>query len=349
MNTSHTQTEFPYALESCVWEITLACPFSCKYCGSGGGRARENELSANECEDIAGQLAALGCRRVSLIGGEVFARPDWDRIVSFMTSRGVRVAVITNGYVMTPDLLDRLQNCGVESVAFSIDGPERVHDRFRAPGSFRRAFESLSAVASEKIPVSVISALRADNYPLLEEFYEILTGYPIFAWQLQACSPMGNAKKNGIDTRIDAGYIMNFVDSHADYAPFVLGIADNIGYYSPAEGRLRGRRDKNSRFTGCGAGLTSIGIDSIGNVRGCESMYDPRFIEGNLRERSLRDIWEDADAFSYNRKFTPDMLKGGCARCRYGDVCAAGCRSYNYFTNSGNLYENVLCPRAKGG
>ena len=95
-------------------------------------------------------------------------------------------------------------------------------------------------------------------------------------------------------------------------------------------------------FRGCRAGLTSIGIDSVGNVRGCESMYDATFIEGNLRDRLLKDIWNDENAFAYNRKFQPSMLKGKCRDCRYGSICAGGCRSYIHFTN-GSLYESLNC------
>ena len=73
-------------------------------------------------------------------------------------------------------------------------------------------------------------------------------------------------------------------------------------------------------------------------------MYDARFIEGNLRERSLADIWTDPEAFAYNRRFTPEMLTGACRQCPQGEICAGGCRSYNYFT-TGKLYENCLCAR----
>ena len=90
-----------YKLRSCVWEITLACCFSCKYCGSSGGRAREGELTTEECLNVADQLADLGGRRVSLIGGEVFMRPDWDVIVRRLTERGVRVSIITNGFLFS--------------------------------------------------------------------------------------------------------------------------------------------------------------------------------------------------------------------------------------------------------
>ena len=48
-----------FRLTSCVWELTLACCFGCRYCGSAGGRARADELSTAECMDAAEQLADL--------------------------------------------------------------------------------------------------------------------------------------------------------------------------------------------------------------------------------------------------------------------------------------------------
>ena len=122
------------------------------------------------------------------------------------------------------------------------------------------------------------------------------------------------------------------------------GIADKIGYFTPEEGNLRGVQNGKTVFRGCAAGVSGIGIDSVGNVRGCESMYDPRFNEGNLREKSLKEIWEDPAAFSYNRSFRPALLTGACASCEMGPYCAGGCRSYNFFTH-GKLYESPACAR----
>ncbi len=155
---------------------------------------------------------------------------------------------------------------------------------------------------------------------------------------------MGNADKNRVDVAFDAAKVLSFVARVNGTAPFYVGVADNIGYYTPDEYKARGR--DGLCFEGCGAGLVSIGIDSVGNVRGCESLDDPRFNEVNLRERSLADIWTDPNAFAYNRRFTPSLLTGGCADCPHGDVCAGGCRSYDYFT-TGRLYENPLCPLPK--
>ena len=340
------QDTYLYRLRSCVWEITLACCFSCRYCGSRAGKARENELSTEECLNVAEQLADMGCRRVSLIGGEVFMRKDWDRIVQALTGQNVSVSVITNGFLLSEKLLDRLETAGLESVAVSLDGPERIHDAFRQAGSFRMAMETLDTLTRRGIPCSVISTLHSRNVPFLEEMYEALREKPIFAWQLQACSPMGNAFLNELSTEIDFRQVIGFVEAHLGKAPFALGIADNIGYYTEAEGYLRGSLSGKACFLGCTAGLTSVGIDSVGNVRGCESMYDDRFIEGNLRERTLYDIWNAPDAFAYNRRFTPDRLSGPCRGCDYGGICAGGCRSYNYFSH-GKLYESLRCARQR--
>ena len=332
---------FPFQIKSCVWEITLACCFNCAYCGSRGGKARENELSTAECLDVARQLAEAGCRRVSVIGGEAFMRSDWAEIVGALTSYGVKTCIITNGFQMTPSILDTLRRVHIESVAVSLDGVREVHDSYRQKGSYVRALKTIHDLAAADIPVSVITALRSDNAPLLAPFYEELRQLPLFAWQIQACSPMGNAEKNRVSVSFDARQVIRFVDSVAPTAPFTVGVADNIGYYTPEESRVRGR--KGVCFKGCAAGLTTLGIDSAGNVRGCESMYDERFIEGNLRERSLLDIWTDPDAFAYNRRFDCSFLTGSCKACPHGEICAGGCRSYNYFT-TGRLYENCLCP-----
>lgn len=335
-----------YTLKSCVWEITLACCFSCRYCGSRGGKAREQELCTEECLSVAAQLAALDCERVSLIGGEVFLRPDWPQIVRALTDRGIRVSIITNGFLFTDDLIGQIWETGVEAVALSIDGPKKIHDRYRQEGSFDRASRALMTLAQKEIPVAVITTVNRENAGHLETFYEDIRRWPIYAWQIQACSPMGNAAASGIDYRFDPRKVLDFVRSHAADAPFRLGVADNIGYYTEDEGMLRGNLSGQAFFTGCRAGLSAIGIDSVGNVRGCESMYDDCFIEGNVRSTSLRQIWEDPGHFRYNRDFTPALLTGPCAACPHGTYCAGGCRSYNYFVHH-KLYEAPACARTR--
>lgn len=325
-----------------MWELTLSCCFSCKYCGSRAGKARENELTTEECLNVARQLSDMGCRRVSLIGGEVFMRSDWSIIAKALADRGVKVSIITNGFLFSDKLIFELKRVKIESVAISLDGTEYIHDLFRQKGSFKRAIQAVDTLTQNCIPVSIISTLHRQNIDYLEDMYKILKEKNIFAWQLQACSPMGNASKTDFSNVIDFRKVISFGENHIKESHFAIGIADNIGYYTETEGYLRGNLSGKAFFLGCRAGLSTIGIDSVGNVRGCESMYDDSFVEGNLRETNLHDIWCSPDAFKYNRQFTVDQLSGRCNGCSYGSICAGGCRSYNYFTH-GKFYESLGC------
>ena len=334
----------PYHLDSVVWEITLACCFNCRYCGSKAGHARPDELTTGECLDLVDQLSALKCRRVNLIGGEVFMRRDWKMIAGSLNTKGLRVTIITNGYLFTDDLIRDLKEVNIESVAVSLDGIERVHDKYRREGSYDRAIKAIEILTAAGITTTIITTLNAENVETLDELYQEIARYPIAAWQLQACSPMGNAAVMGVDYRFDPHKVIDFVTSHRAASPFPIGIADNIGYYTPDEHLIRGDSRGIRTFSGCGAGLSVVGIDSVGNIRGCESMYDERFIEGNIRDRSLQEIWENPDGFAYNRRFEKRMLSGKCATCEFGIYCAGGCRSYNYFVHE-KLYESPRCAR----
>src|ERR1700720_4321662 len=64
-----------------VWELTLACNLKCLHCGSRAGHRRPAELITRECIDVIRQLAELGTREISIIGGEAFARKDWLPII----------------------------------------------------------------------------------------------------------------------------------------------------------------------------------------------------------------------------------------------------------------------------
>lgn len=338
-----------YKLKQLVWELTMSCCFNCKYCGSGGGQHRDNELITSECLDVADQLIELGVERVNLIGGEVFMRPDWDIIAKRLTSAGVKVTIITNGWLFNSEVIQRIKDAGIKALGISLDGPKDIHDKYRQTGSYDRAIKAIDDLTAAVLKVAVISTLNSENVQRLDELYNILKTKKIYTWQLQACSPMGNAANSGIPFEINHSDVMRFiVDKNKKTVrnknKFIIVAADNIGYFDDDEVFVRGSLTGQRFYSGCMAGISSIGIDSVGNVKGCESMQDPRFNEGNLREKTLKEIWENPQGFSYNRQFNIDKLTGKCNNCEFGRVCRGGCRSYNYFV-TGGLYEHPYCAK----
>ena len=90
-----------------------------------------------------------------------------------------------------------------------------------------------------------------------------------------------------------------------------------------------------------------IGIESNGNVKGCLSLPSARhgkdvFLEGNLREHSLQEIWTRPGAFAYNRDFKLEQLAGFCAVCRYRDICRGGC-SWTAYSHTQSRFNNPYC------
>src|SRR5438067_2132307 len=85
----------------------------------------------------SGDLARMGTREVSLIGGEAYLRADWTEIIRAIRSHGMYCAVQTGGRNLTPKRLEAAVEAGLQGIGVSIDGMEPLHDRVRGvPGSF---------------------------------------------------------------------------------------------------------------------------------------------------------------------------------------------------------------------
>jgi len=335
----------PYVPEYCVWELTLRCNLRCLHCGSKAGRARADELTLEECLPVADELAALGCRQASLIGGEVFLYRGWERVARRLADRGVQVNTITNGLVLDDSHLAEIRHARLSNVCLSLDGLREAHNTIRGVRtSFDRAVATMARLRSEDIPVAVVTTLTALNVDDLPGLYELLVAHGVETWQIQLATPMGNmarARHLLLEPARVPG-VTRFIREHRDAARLWILAGDDIGYYDKNEIYLRNQPGSLGSWQGCSAGLRAVGIDSEGNVKGCESLYDPRFVEGNLRTRSLSEIWNDAGAFSYNRRFEIGQLGGTCTGCDKGARCRGGCRGVCFFTSDG-LFTNPYC------
>src|SRR5260370_41915004 len=74
------------------------------------------------------RLADLGTGIITLSGGEPMLHPDLDEIIAAMRRRGVLASMITNGYFLVPERVQRLNRAGLDHLQISIDNvmPDEV-------------------------------------------------------------------------------------------------------------------------------------------------------------------------------------------------------------------------------
>ncbi|MBN3922247.1 nif11-class peptide radical SAM maturase 3 [Nostoc sp. NMS4] len=333
-----------------VWEITLKCNLACSHCGSRAGHERTNELSSEEALDLVKQMAEVGIKEVTLIGGEAFLRPDWLEIAKAINEAGMLCGMTTGGYGISLETAQKMKEAGIRTVSVSIDGLEATHDRLRGKkGSWKYAFKTMSHLREVGITFGCNTQINRLSAPEFPYIYECIRDAGASAWQVQLTVPMGNAADNA-DILLQPHELLDIypmlarVARRAYQEGVQLQAGNNIGYYGPYERLLRGRGKEHefSFWQGCGAGLSTLGIEADGAIKGCPSLPTTAYTGGNIREHTLHDIIEGAEELRFNLGAgTPEGTKhlwGFCKTCEYAELCRGGCSwtAHVFFNKRGN-------------
>src|SRR5437867_13166405 len=95
------------------------CNLACAYCNEYDDVSKPVPL-ATMIERLD-RLASLGTTVVSVSGGEPLMHPELDEIVAHIRRRGMMAGMITNGYLLTAQRIQRLNRAGLEHIQISID------------------------------------------------------------------------------------------------------------------------------------------------------------------------------------------------------------------------------------
>ena len=307
-----------------VWETTLRCNLKCIHCGSSAGKKRLNELTTTEGIKLIRDLYELDAQEICFMGGEPFLRKDWYDLGKEVRDLGMKFMVISNGFIVNENIISKLAKLEPYAVSTSLDGgTAETHDHIRGvKGSFKKVMNYISLSKMADLPTTVITTVSKINYKELPIIRDFLLNKSI-AWQIQVCAPEGRfAKKLTLSKEeyyIISAFIASMQKIYSKKELPVIG-AHCFGYRShfvPCLGLY-------PEFNGCQAGITILSIKSNGDVIGCLST-PKEYIEGNIREKSIVDIWNDPNAFAYNRKFKKEDLGENCRDCKYGGSCKGGC------------------------
>jgi radical SAM protein with 4Fe4S-binding SPASM domain len=329
-----------------VWELTLACNLRCHHCGSRAGSPRRDELSTEECLDVVRQLAELGTREVSLIGGEAYLRRDWLVIVKAIADAGMHCGMQTGGRALTEEKIRQAVAAGLRTLGVSIDGPSWVHDRLRGvPGSYERALEAVRAAVRVGLTPGVNTQINALSQPYLRDVFDTIVANGAKFWQVQITVPMGNAVDNS-DILLQPCDVVKTLDTLAELfecgrkVGLRLLPGNNIGYYGPFEHVWRTLTSEPTYWSGCSAGETALGLEADGKIKGCPSLPAERYSGGVTRDVSIREALAALAPKTIRRD--GNRGRGFCGSCYYWNVCRGGC-TWIADALSGKRGDNPYC------
>src|SRR3984957_1135578 len=148
------------------WEVTKGCNLRCIHC-----RATATELSSPtdlptaKALDIIDQIAAHSNPILVLSGGEPLFRSDIFQLARYATDKGLRVALATNGTLVTKQVAKKIVDSGVKRVAISLDGSDALtHDAFRGiPGAFDAAITGFRNLKDLGLSVQINTTIARHN------------------------------------------------------------------------------------------------------------------------------------------------------------------------------------------
>lgn len=327
-----------FKLTDVVIEITKRCNFKCVHCGSGCTDIPGEELTTEEWIPVIQELSGIGVKKIVFSGGEPTIKKGIERLFGRIAGLGMEYGVISNGFAMSDRMINALVKDKPFAVGFSVDGMEKTHNRIRRnQKSWENCMESIRRVKEAKLPICIVTTINAWNCRELDELAKLADSLKAECWQLQLTFPGGRARQQNnflINEKEFLTVFRKITEFRRKYPDIRIEAADCFAF-APA-GLIR-----DDDWSGCQAGITSIGIDASGNVMPCLAMRAAA-VCGNIKETSIKDIWENSDKFDFNRNFNPDSVIGKCRNCEILDYCRGGCGSFSLFYN-GHFHDAPFC------
>src|ERR1700684_1835703 len=102
------------------------CNLSCAYCNEYDKVSEPVPL--DEMLRRIDHLGRLGTAMIGISGGEALTHPDLDEIIRRMRKTGAIAGMITNGYLLNVERIERLNEAGLDHMQISIDNliPDEV-------------------------------------------------------------------------------------------------------------------------------------------------------------------------------------------------------------------------------
>lgn len=261
-------------LRSIELAITYNCQARCHKCYALHlNDPSRKTLTPAQIENLMDQACRLGLIHVNITGGEPLLNPDLPEIIRICSSRHLIVSVVTNGMLLTQELVRRMKDAGLNTIQISLDSASMdVHNRLRGmPGCYERIMESLEWFKKNNINVCFSTVLSPESTSNSDEMKDLLELAKKTNTFLLICD---SASIGGWAGQPDKMFSCQERDSILKE----LMLHPHARHHSMYNFRLS---------PGCPAGIEKIYITAYGDVTPCDLIHDSF---GNVLKEPLSSI-----------------------------------------------------------
>ena len=328
-----TKPEGPLGL---LAELTYRCPLACAYCSNPIEiAAYRDELSTADWQRVITEAADLGALQCHLSGGEPLLRRDLADIVATARDQGLYTNLVTSALGFTAARAAELHDAGLDHVQVSLQADEpTLSDRIAGTPSFDRKIAAARTVRELGWPLTLNVVLHRQNIDRVDRVLAAAedlgadrielanTQYYGWAWrnrtallpsreQLAAAEVTVRAAKERLRGQMEIIYVVP--DYYATYPKPCMG----------------------------GWGARQLVVVPTGDAMPCLAAHELPLPRANVREASLRWIWEDSPMFSAFRG--TDWMQDPCRSCARREVDLGGCRCQAFALTGDATRTDPVC------
>jgi heme b synthase len=340
-----------HKLRLIFWELTEGCNLKCVHCRATAQPQRNtNELSTKECFNIIDELVTFANPIVILTGGEPLYRPDFFEIAKYGADKGLRIAMASNGTLITKEIANKIKEVGIQRVSISFDGAcAETHDGFRGiPGSFEEALQGVRNLREIGVEVQFNTTITKHNVNEIEQIMDFTIREGAVALHTFMLVPVGCGVEISDSAMLppdEYERVLEWFYVKSKEVPIELKATCAPHYFRIMRQKAKEEGVKITPKThgmaamtkGCLAGTGVCFLSHKGIIQPCG--YLP-VQAGDVKKQSLKEIWDDSEVFNQLRDNS--NLKGKCGICDYKNVCE-GCRARAFAVAGDFLDEEPFC------
>lgn len=302
-------------------DISSRCNENCVHCYIPANK-KTRTMSEDMFDDILRQCREMNVLNLTISGGEPMLNPLLNSFLLKCRASNFSVNLLSNLTLLSDDLLETISRNPLISVQTSLYAMDAtIHDSItNKPGSYLKTIASIERLHTRDIPLQINCPIMKQNVYNYKDVLQFASSLNIEADTDYSLYGSYDFSQHNLSCRLSVDEIVQVIKDK--------GITQLIP------------RDSKKRYSNdpiCPVCKSSLCISNIGEVYPCEGWQS--LILGNLKEQSLKEIWEDGSVTNRLRNLTlKDFPK--CDSCQDKDYCNT-CLILNVNEDVNGNYENV--------